>query len=49
MTDTLTRRDEQDLIWDSASLKFLKRSQIEMIDEALSTLSDFGEVHLIVQ
>lgn len=36
-------------VWNSSSPKFLNRSQIEMIDEALSTLSDSGEVHLIVQ
>lgn len=30
-------------------LKFLQPQQIEMIDEALSTLDEFGEVRLIVE
>jgi hypothetical protein len=31
------------------SLKFLCTSQIQMIDEALSAVGDFGEVRLVVQ
>ena len=29
-------------------LKFLKPQQITLLDEALSTLGDFGELHLVV-
>jgi hypothetical protein len=29
-------------------LKFLKPHQITMLDEALSTLGEFGELHLVV-
>ncbi len=31
------------------SLRFLNRLQIQMIDEALSAVGDYGEVRLIVQ
>ncbi len=33
----------------SYSSKFLHSSQIEMIDEALSSIGDYGEVRLIVE
>ncbi len=29
-------------------LKFLKPHQVSMLDEALSTLGEFGELHLVV-
>lgn len=29
-------------------LKFLNPKQVTMVDEALSTLGDFGELHLVV-
>ncbi len=30
-------------------LKFLRQSEIEMIDEALESVGEFGEVRLVVQ
>ncbi len=32
-----------------AELKFLKASQIRMIDEALELVGEFGQVHLVVE
>jgi hypothetical protein len=33
----------------SSSLKFLAPNQVMMIDEALATLGDYGEVRLIIE
>lgn len=34
---------------DSPSLKFLEMRQVSMIDEALSSLGDYGELRLVVE
>jgi len=34
---------------DSPSLKFLEMRQVTMIDEALSSLGDYGELRLVVE
>ena len=34
---------------DTPSLKFLEMRQVSMIDEALSSLGDYGEVRLVVE
>jgi hypothetical protein len=34
---------------DNSSLKFLEMRQVSMIDEALSSLGDYGEVRLVVE
>lgn len=40
-------QQEQDL--DSGTLTFLSPNQVFMIDEALKTLGEYGEVHLIIE
>ncbi len=42
MNENLLRNDQK-------PLKFLGRSQIEMIDEAFAALGQFGEVQLVVE
>ena len=49
MIDKLSRTDSQSYTPDGKPLKFLGRPQIEMIDEALSALGPYGEVHLILE
>jgi hypothetical protein len=34
---------------DDLSLKFLEMKQVSMIDEALSSLGDYGELRLVVE
>ena len=34
---------------DNLSLKFLEMKQVSMIDEALSSLGDYGELRLVVE
>jgi hypothetical protein len=34
---------------DTPSLKFLEMRQVSMIDEALNSLGDYGEVRLVVE
>lgn len=49
MNDNLSRRDSKHKSSNSKPLKFLGRSQIEMIDEALEAVGPYGEVQLIVE
>ena len=49
MNDNLSRRDSKQKPSDSKSLKFLGRSQIKMIDQALAAVSPYGEVQLVVE
>ena len=49
MNDKLSRTNSQSYTPDGKPLRFLGWPQIEMIDEALSTLGPFGEVQLILE
>lgn len=49
MTGKLPNKDAQAMVQDASLSMLLSRPQIEMIDEALSSVGEFGEVHLIVQ
>ena len=49
MTDNLSRNESKANTSSSKPLKFLGRSQIKMIDEALDAVGPFGEVQLIVE
>ena len=48
MNDDHSRNHPKPNDHESKPLKFLGRSQIEMIDEALEAIGPFGEVQLIV-
>jgi hypothetical protein len=47
-TDSTAIDKEMGDIKTKKPLKFLKPQQITMLDEALSTLGEFGELHLVV-
>ena len=49
MNETLLPNDQKANSSDPKPLKFLGRSQVEMIDEALAALGQFGEVQLVVE
>ena len=49
MNDNLSRDELEGKAHNPKPLKFLGRSQIEMIDEALEAVGPFGEVQLIVE
>ena len=49
MNENLSRSESKANASSSKPLKFLGRSQIEMIDEALEAVGPFGEVQLIVE
>ena len=49
MTDNLSRNESKANTSSSKPLKFLARSQIKMIDEALDAVGPYGEAHLIVE
>ena len=49
MRNNLPPQDSQTKISEGDVLKFLQNSEIAMIDEALSTVGDYGEVRLVVQ
>ena len=49
MNDNLSRDDSGGKTSNPKPLKFLGRSQIEMIDEALEAVGPYGEVQLIVE
>ena len=49
MTDNLSRNVSKANASSSKPLKFLGRSQIKMIDEALDAVGPYGEVQLIVE
>ncbi|MFV2045115.1 MAG: hypothetical protein ACC700_18010 [Anaerolineales bacterium] len=49
MTDNLSRNELKANASSSKPLKFLGRSQIKMIDEALDAVGPYGEVQLIVE
>jgi len=49
MTDNLSRNESKANTSTSKPLKFLGRSQIKMIDEALEAVGSYGEVQLIVE
>lgn len=44
--DSVARDDEPEKI--NKPLRFLKPQQITLLDEALSKLGEFGELHLVV-
>jgi hypothetical protein len=47
--DKQSRTESESNSTEAKALKFLGRPQIEMIDEALSALGPYGEVHLILE
>jgi hypothetical protein len=49
MAEFFPETDETIELEQSIRLKFLKPSQISMIDEALDKLGEFGEVRLVVE
>ena len=49
MIDNLSRKDSEQKSSNPKPLKFLGRSQIKMIDEALEAVGPYGEVQLIVE
>ena len=49
MNENLSRNDSKGKVSNPKPLKFLGRSQIKMIDEALEAVGPFGEVQLIVE
>ena len=49
MSDYLSRNESKANAGKSKPLKFLGRSQIKMIDEALEAVGPYGEVQLIVE
>ena len=49
MTDYLSRNESKANASSPKPLKFLGRSQIKMIDEALDAVGPYGEVQLIVE
>ena len=49
MAEFFPETDETIELEQSLRLKFLKPSQISMIDEALDKLGEFGEVRLVVE
>jgi hypothetical protein len=46
--DSFALDDEPEKIKNKKPLRFLKPQQIILLDEALSTLGEFGELHLVV-
>ncbi len=49
MNENLSRNESRGNSRHSKSLKFLGRSQIKMIEEALEAVGPYGEVQLIVE
>jgi hypothetical protein len=46
--DSVALDEEPEKIKINKPLRFLKPQQITLLDEALSTLGEFGELHLVV-
>jgi hypothetical protein len=46
---TFTPKPDNDPNGDHPPRRFLRRAQIDMIEEALASVGDYGEVHLIVE